>query len=295
MLSDPAILAMPGFVRLPLAAFIAARRAGKVRSQYREIGGGSPIGPITDRQARAVAAFLEREKGPMPVLVGMRYTEPSIANALAESVRKGLSRLVVMPLHPQWSDTTTGSAFREVHRVINGMRNAPEMSFIADFAEDPDYVAAVAGTVEEALGTVPTDLMPRTRVLFSAHGLPVRYVERGDPYPSRIEATTRAVMTRLGERNISHEICYQSRVGPVRWLEPSTETAIERAASDGIRAIVMVPVAFASDHLETLHEIDRIYRDMARNAGIPVFARAPSLNDRPDFTSALARIVLRAL
>ncbi len=295
MLSDPAILSMPAVVRIPLATAIALFRAPRSSRQYAEIGGGSPIGAITEAQARALAAALARAGRPMPVRVGMRYTQPSIAKGLAALAADGANRIVALPLYPQWSQTTTGSSFREIRRVLRQMAAPPRTLFVDDWPDDPGYVAAVARTVRQALAEVPPDLMKNTRVLFSAHGLPVRYVEAGDPYPQRVARTVAAVVAHLGPGVPEARTCFQSRLGPVKWLEPSTGQAISQAANDGVRALVVVPVAFVSDHLETLFEIDREYRELAKEAGIAVFARAPSLNDAPDFASALATLALRAL
>lgn len=295
MLSDPAILAMPAVVRLPLAAMISVIRAPRSRRQYAAIGGGSPIGAITDAQAHALSSALNRAGHPMPVRVGMRYTEPSITHALNALVADGADAVVALPLYPQWSQTTTGSSFAEVRRVLGRMSAAPRVTFIKDWPDEPGYVAAVARTIREALAQVPAALRPQTRILFSAHGLPVRYVEAGDPYPQRVALTVAAVVAHLGAEAPQVATCFQSRLGPVKWLEPSTMDAIHQAADDGIAALVVVPIAFVSDHLETRFEIDREYREMAHAAGIPVFVRAPSLNDARDFADALAGLVTQAL
>lgn len=295
MLSDPAILSMPAAFRIPLATMISVFRAPRSRRQYAAIGGGSPIGAITAAQVEALDAALDRAGNPMPVRVGMRYTAPSIADGLASLGAAGVDRVVVLPLYPQWSNTTTGSSIAEVRRVLDRMDAPPKALFVEDWPDDPGYVGAVARTVRQALAEVPADLLPRTRILFSAHGLPVRYVEAGDPYPERVARTVAAVMARLGDGAPESTTCFQSRLGPVKWLEPSTTQAISRAAADGVRALVVVPVAFVSDHLETLFEIDREYRAVANEAGIAVFVRAPSLNDAPDFADALAGLVLDAL
>ena len=294
MLSDPAILSVPAVVRIPLATMIAVFRAPRSRRQYAAIGGGSPIGAITEAQARALEAALARASHPMPVRVGMRYTEPSIDAGLSALAAEGVDRVVVLPLYPQWSETTTGSSFQEVRRALTRMTAPPRATFVDDWPDDPGYVAAVARTVREALAEVPADLLPRTRVLFSAHWLPVRYVAAGDPYPERVARTVGAVTAALGSDASRTRTCFQSRLGPVKWLEPSTGQAIAQAAADGVAALVVVPIAFVSDHLETLFEIDREYRETARHAGIPVFVRARSLNDAPDFADALAGLVLGA-
>jgi ferrochelatase len=295
LLSDKAILAAPSFVRLPLARFIAWRRAPHVAEQYRHLGGGSPIGATTARQAAALEQALAEAGRPMPVRVAMRYVAPRAREALAGAAAAGARRLVLMPLYPQHSRTTTGSSVDEIRALAPTLCPGATIVEVADWADDPAYVAALAATVERSLAEVPPALRDRTRLLFSAHGLPQRYVDAGDRYPERVAATVAAVLARLGPGAPPAVTCYQSRVGPVKWLEPSTGDAIRRAAAEGAKALVVVPVAFVSDHLETLYEIDVTYRAEAREAGIEAFVRVPALNDDPALAAALAGIVSRVL
>jgi ferrochelatase len=295
MLSDPAILAAPAFVRLPLAAWIAWRRAPMVIGEYNRIGGFSPIGPITAAQAAAVERALAAAGRPLPVGVAMRHAAPSTADAVGRAVAAGARRLVLVPLYPQYSHTTTGSAFAEVDQVLARLPVRVETVRVRDFADDPGYIAAVAATVETALDGLDEAGRRDPVILFSAHGLPIRNVERGDPYPERVAATVAAVTARLGHRAARFVTCFQSRVGPVRWLEPSTRDALRDAAAACATAVVQVPIAFVSDHLETLYEMDVEHRELARDLGIPAFARARSLNDDPAFAAALARLVLQVV
>ncbi len=294
LLSDPAILAAPAFVRLPLARFIAWRRAPHVGRQYEAIG-GSPIGAITARQAAALDAALHAAGRPLPVRVAMRYVPPRAGEALREVAATGARRLVLLPLYPQYSRTTTGSSIAEVHALASRHCPGVRLLEVPDWADHPGYVEALATSVRRSLDEVAPALRDRTRLLFSAHGLPVRYVEAGDPYPARVAATVAAVMQRLGPGAPPAATCYQSRVGPLRWLEPSTEDAIARAAAEGAKALVVVPVAFVSDHLETLYEIGVTYRDLARERGIGTFVRVPALNEDAGLAGALADLVIRRL
>jgi protoporphyrin/coproporphyrin ferrochelatase len=295
LLSDPAILAAPAFIRLPLARFIAWRRAPNVALQYRAIGGGSPIGANTARQAAALQSLLADGGTPVPVRVAMRYVEPRAATVLPGIAATGVRRLVLLPLYPQRSRTTTDSSLAEVQALLAASHGGIQAVPVLDWADDDGYVAALTASVEQALVRVPEGLRDRTLLLFSAHGLPLRYVEAGDPYPGRVAATVSAVLARLGDRAPPSATCFQSRVGPVRWLEPSTEQAIRDAAASGVRALVVVPVAFVSDHIETLYEIEVTYRELARSLGIETFVRVPALNDDPGFVAALAGIVRRYL
>jgi len=293
MLSDPAVVALPAALRLPLAVLVSVLRARNVRRQYRVIGGGSPIADISQVQAARVGEALIRAGRPMPVLLGMRYSRPYIPDAVATAVGMGLKTLVALPLYPQYSETTTGSALAETRRAIARVRADVRLVEVRDYADHPPYVAALTATVAEALSRLTLPGRRAARVLFSAHGLPERYVRAGDPYPGRIADTVRAVAAALGGRLPPHAVCYQSRLGPVRWIGPSTRDALREAAAGGARAVVMVPVAFVSDHLETLHEMDIVYRDLAASLGIAEFVRANALNDSRQLGEALADVVLR--
>ncbi len=295
MLSDPAVVGIPGAVRVPLALIVSWTRARRVRLQYEAIGGGSPITRISLAQAARLEEALVAAGHPMPALLGQRYAEPTIREAVLRAREMGISRLVLLPLYPQYSETTTGSAVREARRVIARVAPGMRLWVVRDYADHPAYASAMAETVRDALDALSEEARSKARVLFSAHGLPVRYVERGDPYPERVAATVRAVMARIGDTVPQFTICYQSRVGPVRWLGPSTREAIEQAAREGASAVVLVPVSFVSDHLETLYEMDVQYRQEAHALGLREFVRARSLNDSRAFASALAQIVVASL
>lgn len=287
MLCDPAVVSLPKVLRVPLAAMISALRARKVRGQYEAIGGRSPITEITKRQGALLEEVLLQSGLNMPVLIGQRHSPPFINEALREAKGMGLRRLLVLPLFPQYSKTTTGSAFEEVRRHGEGM----DLWFIYDYADHPRYISALSETVLDALSKVSLKGRKACRVLFSAHGLPLRYVEKGDPYPQQVAKTVEAVVRHLGGLVEDFAISYQSKVGPIRWLEPSTSMAIRQAGEDGVKALVLVPVAFVSDHIETLYEMDILYRREAEEAHIPEFVRAPALNDSKTFIKALAEIV----
>lgn len=295
MLSDRAIMAMPGVFRIPLAGLIALTRAPRVRRQYDLIGGGSPIVDTSLKQAAALEEALLQAGRPLPVALGNRYATPDIGEAVGKLASMGLKRLIVLPLYPQYSETTTGSAFREVHRAVASLAPGLELLEVRDYPDHPGYAAAMAETLQEALETLSLRSRRNARILFSAHGLPVRYVEAGDPYPQRVAATVEAVLGSMAGQVPEHVTCFQSRVGPVEWLAPGTEDSLREAATDGVEAVVLVPVTFVSDHLETLYEMDILYRDMAGDLGIGEFVRARALNESSAFIGALAEIVLASL
>ncbi len=287
LFSDRDIIRLgPAFFQPALARFIARRRAPKVESCYERIGGKSPIRELTEAQA---AALEERLGDGFRCFTAMRYWHPSTIEALAAVKRAGMARIVVLPLYPHYSRATTGSGFNELRRVLSLSGVGFNVSYIESYHDQPLFVGALAESVAEGLTGFPPG--EETTLLFSAHSLPVSFIEGGDPYLSQVEETVRLVMERFpGTR---HELAFQSKAGPVKWLEPSTEETIARLAADGCRNILVVPISFVSDHIETLYEIDVTYADLAKHKGIVHFRRAPALNTRPLFIECLADLVMR--
>ncbi len=286
---DPDIIDFP-FARLarqPLARLIASRRAKHVAHHYGEIGGKSPILEFTNRQAVSLERVL-RQDFDARVTVAMRYWHPLTDAAIREMARHAPSELVLLPLYPQYSKTTTGSSLNEWTRHFhpNGWR--PRVHVVEEFYEDPAYVASVVERVNEALTGFgdPSDI----DFVFSAHSLPVAVVEKGDPYQRQIERTTELVWQRGGWTGRRH-LCYQSKVGASKWLAPSMHQTVKRLAQEGRRNVLVVPISFVSDHVETLHEIDIEHREQARSLGIPNYKMVPGLNDSPSFIAALASLV----
>lgn len=288
LFSDRDIIRLgPAFLQPLLARWIARRRAPKVEAQYEKIGGRSPIRELTEAQARALEEQLGQGFHCFPA---MRYWRPSTIEALAAVKKAGISRLVALPLYPHYSRATTGSSFNELRRVLALSGAGFSLSTIESFYNHPRYLAALARTIEEGLGFFPAG--EEVTLLFSAHSLPVSFIESGDPYLSQVEETVRLVMERFP--NYRHQLAFQSKAGPVKWLEPATEKSIARLASGGCRNLLMVPVSFVCDHIETLYEIDVTYADLAREKGIVRFRRSPSLNTSPLFIDCLADLVRTA-
>jgi ferrochelatase len=284
LFSDPEILRFPlsGLIRKPLARLIASRRAPGVVEKYRQIGGKSPLREITEAQAAALA----RELGEgFSVHVAMRYWNPRAGDAARAVKAEGPDRILVLPLYPQYSRATTGSSLSDLDRALEaeGLGHLPR-TVIRSWHDAPPYLEALAEAVAEGLRDLPD-----ATVLFSAHGLPVKLIEEGDPYLDQVKGTVGAVAARLP--GVSWELAFQSRTGPIRWLEPATPDAIRRLAARGVRGLLVVPVSFVSDHIETLHELDIEYGELAGRAGIREFRRSPSLNTRPSFIRALAELV----
>lgn len=293
LFADREIIQLP--VQDLLGPFIARRRAPKVRTLYDAIGGGSPILHWTETQGRAMCARLDRlspATAPHRFYVAFRYTAPFSDDAVRAMHRDGITRAVAFTQYPHWSCATTGSSLNELWRALDrtGLRDQFQWSVIDRWPVHEGFVAAMAEATAEALATVPAAQRDTTPILFSAHSLPLRVVDRGDAYPAEVGATAMAIMQRLQRPN-PWMVTYQSEVGPVRWLGPSTETTIEQLGHRGERALVVVPVAFTSDHIETLSELDLEYGALAAQVGITHYVRAGALNDRPAFLDALADLV----
>lgn len=295
LFSDKDVIPLPGgrYLQALFADRVSAKRAPDTAAQYARIGGGSPLVEMTFKQAEALGDLLAPRFPGLSVHVGMRYTRPFIKEALKAVREEAPERIVVLALYPHFSFATTGSSYNEVARALAslGMEHLPT-AFIPAWHDDPDYVAAVAARIREALVALPPAAAPH--LLFSAHGLPVSFIERGDPYQRQVQATVRDVVAALGFAG-SHSLAYQSRVGPSRWLSPATDDEIRRLAASGARALVVVPLSFVGDHIETLYELDLEYRHVAAQAGITHYLRAPALDLHPRFIRALAAQVEQAL
>jgi len=288
---DPDIIDFP-FARIgrkPLAKLISTTRARKVQHHYATIGGGSPIRRFTERQARALEAELMNCGLDARCFLAMRYWHPFTREAIAELQAAQCDEVVLLPLYPQYSSTTTGSSLNEWRRLF---RDPVPVCNVGPFYRHPMYLDSVIEKIEEALARFPVP--ERAEIVFSAHSVPMSVIAKGDPYQRHIEETVRLLMERGGWPN-RHRLCYQSKVGASKWLQPSLHRTLHDLASEKIREVCIVPVAFVSDHVETLGEIDHEARAEARRLGITQFEMSAGLNDSPKFISALAQLVLQAL
>jgi protoporphyrin/coproporphyrin ferrochelatase len=278
-----------------LGSFIAKRRSPKVRGLYDAIGGGSPILRWTTEQGQGMIERLDAlspATAPHRFYVAFRYAAPFADDAVRAMAADGITRAVAFSQYPQYSCTTTGSSLNELWRALDreGLRDAFAWSLIDRWPTHPGFVRAVSEAVSEGLAAYPEAERDDVLLMFSAHSLPLSVIDRGDAYPQEVGATVERVMASLGVRN-PYMLTYQSEVGPVRWLGPSTETVIRRLASDRRHNVLVVPIAFTSDHIETLSEIDIEYGELAHELGLRGFSRAPSLNARPAFLDAMADLV----
>ena len=292
LFSDPAIISLPGFVRRPLARLIAARRAPIAREIYAHMGGRSPIGEETEAQARALEAVLRAGGHDAKCVIAMRYWHPLTAETVDAVKAFSPNRIVLLPLYPQYSTTTTGSSRDQWRKLASRARLKIEEREVCCYPFEQGFVEALADLLERAFKSANQELT--YRVLFSAHGLPKRVVDRGDPYQWQVERTVQAVLERWGGPPFEHTICYQSRVGPLQWIGPATDAEVRRAGAER-KALIVVPVAFVSEHSETLVELDIEYRKLARESGVPDYIRVSTVRDHPMFIAGLARLVGAAL
>jgi ferrochelatase len=290
LFTDPAILRVPPFIRPFLARLIAYRRVSVAKENYRMMGGGSPLLPLTEKQAAALEGNLGLDWD-VKCFIAMRYWHP-FSDAAARAVKAWApEEVLLLPLYPHFSTTTTGSSLSAWQEAAARIGLAAQTTTLCCWFGDERIAANAAEILQTTIDAARTALSPEIplRVLFSAHGLPQTIVDRGDPYQFQIETYVATLRRYLRDPEINGVICYQSRATPQKWLGPSTDEAVLEAGRDGC-AVVVVPVAFVSDHSETLVELDMEYRELARKNGVPGYFRAPVQNDDPGFIAALARL-----
>jgi ferrochelatase len=296
---DPDIIPLGplGILRNPIAKLISSRRSIPVAGKYAEIGRRSPIRLLTERQRVRLVAALTPYIEPIAV-TAMRYWHPMSAEA-AETLRKAqpLEQIVLLPLYPHFSYATTLSSLKEWRRVYGPQDGRAKETTVGQFYDHPLYIQAVVRRIGSVLRQFPDS--SRIHLVFSAHGLPMSLVEKGDPYPQHIETTVRLVCE-AGEKEYpggprTHLLCYQSRVGPAKWLQPPLTGTIERLGHEGVKEMLVVPISFVTEHIETLHEINIEARAEAAKVGIDTFRMMPAVGDSPLFIAALKDLVLRAV
>ena len=293
LFSDPDIMGQNRLLLKPLSWFISRKRAPAVQKYYSLIGGKSPILELTRQQGEALNKALAPH-GHFEVFVAMRYWHPMIEKVVKEILTSPAGQVIVLPLYPHYSATTTGSSLNEFNRVWQ--RLGPDkikVSPIREWYDHPTYIRAMCDTIQQCADSHNLDLRD-TSIVFSAHGIPLRFIEQGDPYARQIEKSVELIAEQLGLRENYH-LCYQSRVGPLKWLGPSTEELLKELAAKKVRDVLLVPISFVSDHLETLYEMDILYREKAIEYGISNCYRAPALNNSPFLIEALKELVLQQI
>lgn len=292
LFSDPAIIALPAIVRLPLARLIARRRAPIARKIYEHIGGRSPIFEETRKQADALAAVLSGGGVDAKCFISMRCWHP-FSDGAARAVKAfNPDKIVLLPLYPQYSTTTTASSIKDWARAAKKAGLDAPTARVCCYPWDAGFVSASAERIRDAMKDARPDLT--YRLLLSAHGLPKRTIQKGDPYQWQVERSAAAIVKALAMPQLEPVVCYQSRVGPLEWIGPSTDAQIARAGRDG-KGVIVAPIAFVSEHSETLVELDIEYRKQAGERGVPDYRRAGTVGAHDEFIAGLAGLVTRAL
>lgn len=294
LFKDPDIINFPGafLARRPLARFIASRRSKKVADHYREIGGKSPIVDLTMQQATALESALNKIAD-AKVFVAMRYWHPLTEEVIAKLQAERFTKIVLLPLYPQFSKATTISSMKEWNRQCKILNfNQVTSSSVCCYHNHPMYIEAIVDNVNKAYAKFSGIPPENIDLVFSAHGVPVSLINEGDPYRVQIEETVRLTLAN-GKWQSPHTLCYQSKVGPAEWLKPSIHTAIHDLAVKGRKHLLVIPVAFVTEHIETLHEINIETREEAMHLGIQQFEMMPALNSHPKFIECLADLVMK--
>ncbi|GMH46414.1 hypothetical protein TrRE_jg4157 [Triparma retinervis] len=307
LFADPDIIRLPSFLsklQKPIAYFISKRRAPKSQEAYQSIGGGSPIVRYTNEQANLITeAVKERHGVDVKTYIGMRYWYPFTEQALDDIASDGVDSLVILPLYPQFSVSTSGSSLRVLQQEFSkadGRFKDSRMTHtvVSSWYDRPGYVESVAGLIKEQLDSFTEEELQKygeeKHVLFSAHGVPQSYIENGDPYQSQIEECVDLISKELPE-GVKVHLSYQSRVGPIEWLRPYTDDVLPELGEKGVKNLVVVPISFVSEHIETLEEIDMEYRELAEENGIENWRRCPALNSDRTFINDMADLVVDSL
>lgn len=290
---DPDIINFPmSFLfRKRLARIIARKRSPKIREHYQHMGGKSPILDLTEDQRRALEDKLNQTID-SKVVIAMRYWKPFTFEAIRELKHEGIQDVILLPLYPQYSVSTTGSSVNEWNRAVKAEQVEHwNVMVVQDYHTHPDFIAAFVDRINESLEKFPIEKRHEVYLVFSAHGTPTKLVRKGDPYKFQIEATVDEIM-KTGKYTQPHTLCYQSRIGPEKWLEPFTDDTVERLAKEGVKHMIIIPVAFVSEHIETLFELDVEVREIAEKNGVEQFEVMPALNDHPKYIDALAHVTL---
>jgi ferrochelatase len=295
LFSDPEIIRVKFTPLRKLIAFsIATLRHRKSEGYYRQIGGGSPLRRMTEEQSNALQAELKRRGHDVQSFVGMCTWRPFFSDTLPLIEKSGVQRLVILPLFPQFSVTTTGSGFNLLRGLIekNAKVKALDTRWIRSWQDHPLYIEAFAAFIQRELAKFSKP--DGVHLLFSAHSIPESYVKQGDPYLDQTKQSVERIMDKLGRKN-PYQLSFQSKIGPVKWLEPFTNDVIVDFGKRGIHDVLVIPISFVSEHIETLYELDILYKHVAQDAGVKNFRRVPALNSDPAFIAALADIVEGAL
>jgi len=288
LFNDPAIISIPGIFRYPLAKFISKRRAPIAKGIYKEIGNKSPILELTQKQAQILEDALAT-KGDYKCFVVMRCWHPRAVDIIKKVKEYNPNEVILLPLYPQYSASTSGSSINEWENLCKKENYKVKMKTICCYPTEDNFIVSHAKLIKESLKNLENK---NFKLLFSAHGLPENKIKKGDPYQWQIEKTVEAIMSKLPDKNLDYIISYQSRVGPLKWIGPSTDEIIIKYSREK-KGIVIVPVAFVSEHSETLVELDIEYKKLAEKNGCSFYKRVPALGVEENFIKGLAELVLK--
>lgn len=287
LFSDRDIFKLP-FGQKTFAKFISSRRAPKVAGEYKLIGGKSPINMWTEEQRQILQKLLRFYHKEIDVYTAMRYWKPLTQEAVDKVEDGDYDKIILLPLYPHYSITTTGSSYNEWLRHYIGDKKI--ITLIKSYPTQHKYVSAINQRIDETLEKFPAQVREKVQLVFSAHGTPVSLVKKGDPYSLQIKETVNAVM-KARKNSHAHHLCYQSKVGPMKWLEPATDTMIRDLSAKGKKNLLIIPISFVSDHVETLFELDIEYRHVADECGIQNYIMMRGLNDSTLFLEGLTELV----
>ncbi|MEW6653852.1 MAG: ferrochelatase [Bacteroidota bacterium] len=287
LFSDKDIFKIP-FAQKTFAKIISSRRAPKTAEEYKLIGGKSPINMWTEEQRLKLQKLLHLYNKEIDVYTAMRYWKPLTQEVVGKIEDRDYDKIILLPLYPHYSITTTGSSYNEWMRHYNGNKNI--LSLIKDYPTQPKYIAAINHRIDEALEKFPVKVQEKVQLVFSAHGTPISLVKKGDPYSNQIKDTVNAVV-KARKNSHPHHLCFQSKVGPMKWLEPATDDMIKDLSAKGMKHLLIIPISFVSDHIETLFELDIEYRHIADECGIENYIIMRGLNDSTLFIEGLTDLV----
>lgn len=284
LFSDKAIIQLPGLLRLFVARMISKKRAPIAQDIYAQMGGGSPILPLTQQQAKALEEVLAKTGDEYKTFICMRYWHPMAPEVIKQVKAYAPDEVILLPLYPQFSTTTTASSFSQWSNLAKKEGLSAPARKICCYPTQDDFISAHVSLIQNHV-----DFTTNPRLIFSAHGLPEKIIKQGDPYQWQVEKTVEAIVEKLGVEGLDHVVSYQSRVGPLKWIGPSTEEELKRAGSER-KNVVVIPVAFVSEHSETLVELDIEYKHLAQEAGVSSYVRVPALGVQKEYIAALARL-----
>jgi len=288
LFNDPAIISIPSFLRYPLAKFISKRRAPIAKNIYREIGNKSPILELTQDQAKSLENNL-LEKGDYKCFIVMRCWRPRASDVIKKVREYNPEEIILLPLYPQFSASTSGSSINEWNKICKKENYKVKTKTICCYPTENNFIESHISLIKKTLKILENN---NFKLIFSAHGLPENKIKNGDPYQWQVEATVKAIMSKMKNENLDYTISYQSRVGPLKWIGPSTEEVIIKYSKEK-RGIVIVPIAFVSEHSETLVELDIEYKKLAKKNGCNFYKRVPALGIEENFIKGLAELVLQ--